>query len=126
MVIKVSNTNQPNWTEVKVNANLPENLHKLQEIAYNLWWVWNSEAKALFRDLNPELWRTTGENPVMVLQRLRSERLKEILADKEHRNGHILVSVGAVTTVVSAVVHHNYNRIKHLQNINCNRLYNIA
>ena len=38
MVIKVSNTNQPNWTEVKVNANLPENLHKLQEIAYNLWW----------------------------------------------------------------------------------------
>ena len=45
MVIKVSNTNQPNWTEVKVNANLPENLHKLQEIAYNLWWVWNSDAK---------------------------------------------------------------------------------
>lgn len=47
----------------------------------NLWWVWNSEAKSLFRDLNPDLWRSTGENPVMVLQRLSSERMDEILKD---------------------------------------------
>ena len=36
MKVKVSNVNQPNWLEVTVHANLPANLKKLQEIAYNL------------------------------------------------------------------------------------------
>ena len=49
MNIKVSNVNQPQWKEVNVHANLPENLNKLQEIAYNMWWVWNSDAKNIFR-----------------------------------------------------------------------------
>ena len=40
-----------------------------------------SEAKTLFRELNPDLWRATGENPVMVLQRLSSERMNEIMND---------------------------------------------
>ena len=52
MQIKVSKTNQPAWHEVTVRANLPENLMKLQEIAYNLWWVWNSDAKNIFRDID--------------------------------------------------------------------------
>ena len=44
--------------------------------------MWNSEAKALFRDINPDLWRSTGENPVMVLQRISSDRLSEIMKDE--------------------------------------------
>ncbi|MBO5779517.1 MAG: alpha-glucan family phosphorylase [Muribaculaceae bacterium] len=83
MKLQVSNSNVPSWRDMTVQSELPSKLKPLETLAKNLWWVWNSEAKALFRDLNPELWRTTGENPVMVLQRLRSERLKEILADKE-------------------------------------------
>ncbi|MDE7135098.1 MAG: alpha-glucan family phosphorylase, partial [Muribaculaceae bacterium] len=62
---------------------MPSKLKHLEKLSKNLWWVWNSEAKALFRDLNPDLWRSTGENPVMVLQLLSSERIKEILADEE-------------------------------------------
>ena len=65
MVIKVSNTNQPNWTEVKVNANLPKNLHKLQEIAYNLWWVWNSEAKNIFRYIDNDAWQSVPSIPLL-------------------------------------------------------------
>ena len=42
-----------------------------------------SEAKALFRDLNPDLWRSSGENPVILLQGLSSERLEEVISDKE-------------------------------------------
>ncbi|MBD5367179.1 MAG: glycosyltransferase family 1 protein [Bacteroides sp.] len=83
MKLQVSNTNAPQWRDLTVKAELPAKLKPLEEIAKNLWWVWNSEAKALFRDLDADLWRNTGENPVMVLQQLPFERLQEILADKE-------------------------------------------
>ena len=82
MKISVSNTNAPVWRDITVKAELPRQLKPLDELAKNLWWVWNSEAKALFRTLSPELWRKTGENPVMLLQQLSSERITEILADE--------------------------------------------
>ena len=81
MKLPVSKTNAPVWRDITVRAELPAQLKPLEEIARNLWWVWNSEAKALFRDLNPDLWRKTGENPIIMLQRLTSERVDEILAD---------------------------------------------
>lgn len=83
MKLPVSNTNAPMWRDMTVKAELPSRLKPLDELARNLWWVWNSEAKTLFRDLNPDLWRATGENPVMLLQQLTAERLEEILSDNE-------------------------------------------
>jgi len=83
MKLQVSNTNAATWRGVTVKSELPSQLKPLEELAKNLWWVWNSEAKSLFRDLNPDLWRSTGENPVMLLQQLTFERLQEIIADKE-------------------------------------------
>ena len=83
MVIKVSNTNQPNWTEVKVNANLPENLHKLQEIAYNLWWVWNSEAKNIFRYIDNDAWHKALSNPIVLLNIISYDRMLELSKDKK-------------------------------------------
>ena len=82
MKLPVSKTNAPVWRDITVKAELPAQLKPLDEMARNLWWVWNSEGKSLFRDLNPTLWRRNGENPVMVLQRLSSERIDEIIADK--------------------------------------------
>ncbi len=82
MKLSVSNTNAPVWRDITVKAELPNQLKPLDELAKNLWWVWNSEAKTLFRTLNPDLWRKTGENPVMLLQQLSSERIAEILADE--------------------------------------------
>lgn len=83
MKLQVSNTNAPAWREITVKSDLPGKLKTLEELARNLWWVWNSEGKSLFRDLDPDLWRSTGENPVMLLQQLSSVRLQEILADAE-------------------------------------------
>ena len=82
MKLPVSKTNAPFWRDITVKAELPSQLKPLEEMARNLWWVWNSEGKTLFRELNPDLWRATGENPVMLLQQLSSERIDEILADK--------------------------------------------
>ena len=83
MKLPVSNTNAPVWRDLTVKAELPSRLKPLDELARNLWWVWNSNAKNLFRELNPDLWRSTGENPIMLLQRLSSERLEEILKNEE-------------------------------------------
>ncbi len=83
MKLQVSNTNVPTWRDITVNTHLPERLKPLETLARNLWWVWNSEAKSLFHDLDPDMWRITGENPVMLLQRLGSDRLAQIIADED-------------------------------------------
>ena len=83
MKLPVSNSNAPTWRDITVKAELPNGLKKLEELSKNLWWVWNSDAKTIFRELDPELWRATGENPVMVLQQLDSDRAEEILNDVE-------------------------------------------
>ena len=82
MQVKVSNVNQPSWHEMTIHANLPENLKKLQEIAYNLWWVWNSEAKNLFRDIDLDVWHRAQSNPVMLLNIISYERMVELSQDK--------------------------------------------
>ena len=86
MKIKVSQTNTPVWHDTTVIAELPHRLKALDIMSKNLWRVWDSEAKSLFRDINPDLWRSTGENPVMVLQRISSERLAEIQKDEVMMN----------------------------------------
>ncbi len=82
MKLQVSNTNEPVWRNLTVSAELPKELKPLEELSKNLWWVWNSEAKNLFRDLDHDLWRKVGENPVMLLQQISSDRLKEVLSDE--------------------------------------------
>ena len=82
MKLQVSNTNAPSWRDIMVKSDLPLKLKPLEVMSRNLWWVWNSEGKSLFRDLNPDLWRSVGENPVMLLQRLGFDRLQEIIKDE--------------------------------------------
>ena len=66
MKVKVSNVNQPAWKECNIHATLPANLSKLQELAYNLWWTWNGDAKDIFRYIDNEAnniyksWRIFG------------------------------------------------------------------
>ena len=82
MKIKVSNVNTPNWKEVTVKSRIPEELEKLSEIARNIWWAWNFEATELFRDLDPELWKECGQNPVLLLERMSYEKLEALAKDK--------------------------------------------
>ena len=82
MKIKVSNVNTPNWKEVTVKSRIPEELEKLSEIARNIWWAWNFEATELFRDLDPELWKECGQNPVLLLECMSYEKLEALAKDK--------------------------------------------
>ncbi len=83
MKIKASNANQPSWKSVIVKGNMPAELGKLVELAHNMWWVWNYEARDLFRDLDPDLYRNVKHNPVALLERLSFSRKEEIVKDKK-------------------------------------------
>ena len=62
---------------------LPENLHRLEDLAYNMWWSWNQSGIELFRRIDPVLWEETGHNPVKLLQEVPYERLEK-LADSDY------------------------------------------
>jgi len=49
-------------------TRMPQKLQRLPELAYNVWWSWNAEARELFRRLDYPLWRRTQHNPVKVLR----------------------------------------------------------
>lgn len=83
MKIKTNHVNETNWRELNVTSNLPESLKKLEELAHNLWWVWNSDAKQLFRTLSAEAWKEAGSNPVQMLNILTHEELIDLANNKE-------------------------------------------
>lgn len=83
MKIKADYANSPLWQEITVKSILPEELKCLDEIAHNVWWSWNYEARDLFRDLDPELYREVNHNPVLLLERLSYERIEQIVKDKD-------------------------------------------
>ncbi len=82
MKVKVSNVNAPNWKEVTVKSRIPVELEKLAEISRNIWWAWNFEATELFNDLDPELWKQCGYNPVLLLENMNYEKLEALAKDK--------------------------------------------
>ncbi len=49
----------------------------LMEIAYNLWWSWQSDVPTIFRDLDIELWRSVNHNPIALLKRLGADGFEE-------------------------------------------------
>ena len=83
MRIQASNANTPNWRDVSVRTYIPEALKPLDEIAHNLWWSWNNEARDLYRELDPELWKQVNQNPVLLLASMNYEKLEELAKDKK-------------------------------------------
>ena len=62
---------------------LPPRIARLNELAYDLWWSWNAEAREVFRDLDYPLWRFTDHNPVLLLHLVEPERLEHAAQDEE-------------------------------------------
>lgn len=83
MKIKVNNVNEPIWRDIVVKSNLPESLSKLDELAQNIWWSWNSDAKKLFREIYRPAWKEAESNPVQLLNLLSYEKLVALGKDEE-------------------------------------------
>jgi len=65
-----------------IEPSLPPQLRPLLEIAFNLRWSWHGDALGLFRRLDPTGWDATDHNPVLILGRIRQERLNALAADE--------------------------------------------
>ncbi|MGM9701704.1 MAG: alpha-glucan family phosphorylase [Prevotella sp.] len=81
MKIKADYVNEPQWKSLTVKSRLPEQLKCLDELAHNMWWAWNYEARNMFKSLDEKLYEEVGHNPVLLLERLSYDRKEEIVKD---------------------------------------------
>src|SRR5215472_7486327 len=70
--------------EFLVRPALPPSLARLSELAYNILWSWEPIIRAVFRRLDPTLWRDSGYNPVLMLGRVSQATLKKAAADPRY------------------------------------------
>ncbi len=82
MKIKASNANAAAWKNVSAKSNVPAELSKLNELAHNMWWAWNHDARSLFQHMDEDLYAECGQNPVLMLERLSHEKMEAIAKDK--------------------------------------------
>ena len=83
MRIKTNVVNETNWKELNVKSNLPDKIKNLEEIAKNIWWVWNNDAKNIFRSIDIDAWKEASSNPVQLLSNLPHRQLTELCNNKE-------------------------------------------
>lgn len=83
--------------ELRTLANadfyLPEDVSRLREIAYNLWWSWNPDARMLFSSIHPELW-ARYRNPIEVLLHVEPQQWETLLVNDSFQAAYEAV-VGA-------------------------------
>jgi starch phosphorylase len=70
--------------EFLVRPSLPQPLERMTELAYNILWSWEPSVRALFRRLDPTLWRECGYNPVLMLGRVSQATLEKAAADPRY------------------------------------------
>ena len=63
---------------------LPDRINRLEELANDLWWSWNADARNVFRRLDYPLWRQTAHNPVLMLRLVPRERLEQVAKDAHY------------------------------------------
>jgi glycogen phosphorylase len=65
------------------DAVIPDRLARLPELARDLWWTWNTQAREVFRRLDYPLWRQTAHNPVLMLRLVAQEILDARAGDEQ-------------------------------------------
>lgn len=70
-------------TSFTVLPDTPEALDPLKEIAYNMWFSWNHEARELFMRLDQEYWEKSYQSPINMLCMLPLHRLQEAAQDQD-------------------------------------------
>lgn len=70
--------------EFVVRPALPPQLARMQELAYNILWAWEPSIRALFRRLDPVLWKDSGYNPVVMLGRVSQTTLTRAASDPRY------------------------------------------
>lgn len=77
--------------KLSVLPKLPEQIERLHELAYNLWWSWEPDAQALYAQLDSALWESLNHNPVKLLRHVEQSKL-----DAAAQDGSFLHSYQAI------------------------------
>ncbi|MXW56932.1 MAG: glycosyltransferase family 1 protein, partial [Gemmatimonadales bacterium] len=73
--------NRETKRDVGPDNKIPARIGRLWELANDLSWTWNPAAPAVFRAIDPPLWRRTRHNPVALLRTVGDERLHSLAED---------------------------------------------
>ena len=66
---------------LEVQPSIPERLKRLEELANDLLYSWDSQVRQLFVRLDPDLWERCGHNPKVFLRRVAQRNLENATAD---------------------------------------------
>jgi glycogen phosphorylase len=55
---------------------------KLTQLANNLWWSWQPEVTAIFREIDPTLWSELAHNPILLLRAYPPDKLEARARDE--------------------------------------------
>src|SRR4029077_2377791 len=69
---------------LEITPVIPASLARLPELAANLFFSWHRPIRALFDDLDPELWKQTNGNPRLVLRCVNQETLEARARDESY------------------------------------------
>ena len=72
MLGKACSPSRSAWLAIEMRTH-----RSLPELADDLWWPWNVQAREVFRRLDYPLWRQTAHNPVLMLRLISPEILVE-------------------------------------------------
>jgi starch phosphorylase len=67
------------------DIELPAEMERLRDLAYDLWWGWSPQATRLFTWIDPEHWQRY-HNPVQLLINVEPYQWQRLLADPEFRH----------------------------------------
>ena len=82
---------------LSIFPRIPEPITRLTELAYNLWWSWDADARALFEDIDPALWEQVGHNPVKFQREVSQNKLDAAATDGDYlkRYGDVMARFDA-------------------------------
>jgi starch phosphorylase len=75
---------------LEVTPVIPASLGRLPELASNLFFGWHRPTRALFEDLDPELWKQTNGNPRLMLRCVPQETLDQAARDSTYLSRYAL------------------------------------
>src|SRR5260370_24412321 len=70
---------------------MPARISRLYELAYNLWWSWHPEARALYSPRDPELLEQVGHNPVRFLSEAEPQKLEQAASNDDYLKQYDMV-----------------------------------
>ncbi len=61
-----------------------ETVVALNQLARNIWWTWNQDARGIFGELSPRTWQNVYHNPAAVLREVSDTELRARLLDSDY------------------------------------------